>query len=882
MATPLYSSKLSGSKFKNWIKAGLGVLYTKEGIEPFVYDEIVQFQQKCLSDICNDKGLPAGTTCSSCCTENVIVCPTDRICNVGRGKCKFHRNSATQYLPSGCPNRICHNFKNEIQNAHRFCGPSYKNTDATQWCSNTWEVAKCFMPPDRYKDVINASETNFNGIVSVIINYKAFQSKVHDDLSRRINIFHKAREVGKAVTHSSYLEMEDEDLQQYFSILQNLLSDPGYLATNSSSQNAKKKLTQLQNDTLVIDIEDIRKVLDDVAKAVENELRTEKDEHTKKAEKQKLELIKITNKSVSAFKRQEKWSMFELDKVISAVVETEVHTKEPVIEDHSIQKSHQHEAEDVNAVPSVKDLDKIAQAIGLNWELLGPHLGIPKATIDHIKMDNKTSQTRIHQMLYRWKNQNPNGTKQNLFTAFGSQPSTNIDWKTLGLSFPDALKYKPREENKHLRSQAEQDYEERKTHLREDLIGLYREEYHTLPLSPLLEENDTPLLEFYVIPDIESVEIQRARGGGKEARSKVTSLHDVFYKKNEPCRKIYLTADAGFGKTALSKRLVLTWCQAKNCIPNEDKHFKKEDISTMSNFDFVFLLSLRDCSEEWDIDEMIKKQITNDLAHTISTSDFENILSNERCLIILDGLDEFTHAKSDIPRRKARRTCTILTTTRPWKLGVSKIRASEIERKLELVGLSKSSARRLKRSVISLLWGETDIEKHIQEFDRAVSERGISDLETIPLLLVYLLCLWCDETDLGKSRTELYCQIANLLLKRTFEKYPDMKQSCVQPESDIPQCISRNEHCRKHYNLLNALGRLAFETLFDETKDQNLVFDMAVAEKCLSDKDLLQLSRHSGIITHDKDQTKINKQMQKNILFTRNSARIFCSIIYQC
>ncbi|XP_053383472.1 uncharacterized protein LOC123540717 [Mercenaria mercenaria] len=345
MATPLYSSKLSGSKFKNWIKAGLGVLYTKEGIEPFVHDEIEQFQQKCLSDICNNNGLPAGTTCSSCCTENVIVCPTDRICNVGRRKCKFHRNSATQYLPSGCPNKICHNFKNEIQNAHRFCGPSYKNTDATQWCSSTWEVAKCFMPPDRYKDVKNASETNFNGIVSVIINYKAFQSKVHDDLSRRINIFDKAREVGKAVTHSSYLGMEDEDLQQYFSILQNLLSDPGTLATNSSSQNAKKKLTQLQNDTLVIDIEDIRKVLDDVAKAVENELRTEKDEHTKKAEKQKLEIIKITNKSVSAFKRQEKWSMFELDKVISAVVETEVHTKEPVIEDHSIQKSHQHEAE---------------------------------------------------------------------------------------------------------------------------------------------------------------------------------------------------------------------------------------------------------------------------------------------------------------------------------------------------------------------------------------------------------------------------------------------------------------------------------------------------------------------------------------------------------
>ncbi|XP_053383455.1 uncharacterized protein LOC128546185 [Mercenaria mercenaria] len=65
-------------------------------------------------------------------------------------------------------------------------------------------------------------------------------------------------------------------------------------------------------------------------------------------------------------------------------------------------------------------------------------------------------------------------------------------------------------------SAAKDEYLQKKNHLREDLIGLYREEYHTLPLSPLLEENDTPLLEFYVIPDIESVEIQRGRGGQRK------------------------------------------------------------------------------------------------------------------------------------------------------------------------------------------------------------------------------------------------------------------------------------------------------------------------------------------------------------------------------
>ncbi|XP_053382080.1 NACHT, LRR and PYD domains-containing protein 3-like [Mercenaria mercenaria] len=399
-------------------------------------------------------------------------------------------------------------------------------------------------------------------------------------------------------------------------------------------------------------------------------------------------------------------------------------------------------------------------------------------------------------------------------------------------------------------------------------------------MSPLMEEKDTPLLKFYVMPDIESVEIQRARGGGKEIRSKVTSLHDVFYKEKEPCHKIYLTADAGFGKTALSKRLVLTWCQAKNCIPNEDEHFKKEDISTMSDFDFVFLLSLRDCSEEWDIDEMIKKQIINYLAHTISTSDFENILSKERCLIILDGLDEFTHAKSDIPHRKARRKCTILTTTRPWKLGVSKISASEIERKLELIGLSKTSSKSLKRTVISLLCGKTDIEKHIQEFDRAISDRGISDLETIPLLLMYLCVLWCDGIELGASRTELYCQTVELLLKRTFEKYPDMQQPREQSQSDIPQCFSEHEHCKEHYTFLQALGQLAFETLFSENKESTLVFSRSVTEKHLT-PEYLKLSLNSGMLTQSTEKT-LTKQISKFSFSHKTVQEFFCALYISC
>ncbi|XP_053382072.1 uncharacterized protein LOC128549457 [Mercenaria mercenaria] len=960
MATPLYDPKLSGAKFKNWIKAGLGVLFTKEGIEPFVYDEIKQFQQKCLSDICNNNGLPAGTTCSSCCTENVIVCPTNRICNARRGICNFHRNSATQYLPSGCPNKICHNFKNEIQHAHRYYGPSYKNTDATQWCSNPWEVAKCFMPPDGYKDATKSADTDFNGIISVILNYGAFQSKI----SNKNNIFEQGREVGKEVRHCPQLEMEDTDLQHCFSVLQNLLSDPAYLSANTDAQNAKTKLLQLQNDTLVIGKDDVRKVLDDVGKVVQEEIMTAKEDYMKNAKRKTLQLIKLTKTNVSAIDRHGKTSMSQLEKAYkSAMDEIEKQAKKSI---EDVQAEGKKQKEDIVAeghtvkrqLVDVADQEvkrlKTEATAGINTMEAEANTHVKTIASEGEKQEEDivaeghTVKGKLvdvaDQEVKRLKTEATAGintmeaeanTHVKTIASEGEKQEENIvaeghtvkgklvdvadqEVKRLKTEATAGINTMEAEANTHAKAIAskagevaeqiagardevleqiektkteskEDLYNKLKNDLKEDLIDLYRKMHHTLPMSPLMEENDTPLLKFYVMPDIESVEIQRARGGGKEIRSKVTSLHDVFYKKNEPCHEIYLTADAGFGKTALSKRLVLTWCQAKKCIQNEKKYFKKGDISTMSKFDFVFLLSLRDCSEEWDIDELIKKQIINDLAHTISTSDFENILSKEKCLVILDGLDEFTHVapackqgKSDIPHRKARRKCTILTTTRPWKLGVSKIRSSELERKLELIGLSKTSAKSLKRTVISLLCGKTDIENHIQDFDRAISDRGISDLETIPLLLMYILCLWCDGIELGASRTELYCQVVDMLLKRTFEKYPDI-QSREQSQGDIPQCFSEHKHCKEHYTFLQALGQLAFETLFSENKESTLVFSQSVTEKNLTSErsEYLELSLNSGILTQSTEKT-LTKQISKFSFSHKTVHEFFCALYISC
>jgi hypothetical protein len=182
------TKKQNDSKYHNWLKAGLATLFTKQGIQPLVNNEIEQFHQKLLTD---SKGNSIGT-CSNCRTENVVVCPTNGICKIKYGKkCCFHKNAASTYKPSGCPKCICDKIYSELEKVHRYNGPSFRNTDATQWCANPWELAKCFMPPDGYNKVMTADDTDFNGIISVILNFKEFEFKIQDDLSLKENIFNE-------------------------------------------------------------------------------------------------------------------------------------------------------------------------------------------------------------------------------------------------------------------------------------------------------------------------------------------------------------------------------------------------------------------------------------------------------------------------------------------------------------------------------------------------------------------------------------------------------------------------------------------------------------------------------------------------------------------
>ncbi|XP_060608608.1 uncharacterized protein LOC132760615 [Ruditapes philippinarum] len=369
----------------------------------------------------------------------------------------------------------------------------------------------------------------------------------------------------------------------------------------------------------------------------------------------------------------------------------------------------------------------------------------------------------------------------------------------------------------------EEKYKKRKKELKDGLITFYKTRHSKVFLSPLFEEKDTPLVSFYVRPDLSSIDSTTTKS---EDRLPVKSLSEIFKTENKQNLEIYVLADAGIGKTAFSKYLANVWCQAHCHDEDMNKSLLKNDIECMHEFDFLFLVLLRDADDLCSIDELIFEKIVSNLGlkETLSKDALLEILNNEKCVVILDGLDEWTHPeeKSDkkcyrspksIPHRNDREKCTVLTTTRPWKLGVLGLDSCQLGKKVELTKLSYDSAFTLTERILQR-WkssrNKDALQIEVTQFIKTISWRHNAELAFVPLLLIYITCLWCDGVQIESSNCDIYINIVELLLSRTIKIHGELQQSHELSSSDIPECFAEYDNCTKYYPLLMHLGKLAY------------------------------------------------------------------------
>lgn len=79
-----------------------------------------------------------------------------------------------------------------------------------------------------------------------------------------------------------------------------------------------------------------------------------------------------------------------------------------------------------------KDLSKIAQVLGSDWEVVASELGLKTVDIDRCKMDNHTTTMRVYAALYKWRNSVASGaTLEALVQVLSGCQCTTIDWPHL-------------------------------------------------------------------------------------------------------------------------------------------------------------------------------------------------------------------------------------------------------------------------------------------------------------------------------------------------------------------------------------------------------------------------------------------------------------------
>ncbi|WAR04981.1 hypothetical protein MAR_020350 [Mya arenaria] len=749
---------------QNCIKCLYGMKITRNGLIRFTNDVMTAFRDQAVDDA-NENNSAKHQSCSSCTTKSVVPCPTRGICSFLRGTraCKFHDS-----LPQPCPNKLCNHMLLFIMRNHKYGAPSLKNTDASAWFTNAWEIAKCFCPPDGYINAKSAKETDLNGLLSIFENCVLFEDKFND-----VKCIGEIREYCRNLRHSPNMQIPNTEVPRIFQVLRNLLSDQKDIGTRQEAKQALEQLNELESNNITISMEETKIIL--------------------------------------ATERQ-------------------------AAEECQHKQCQDTQGELINQIAS--RLDQITMLLEL------------------IEQRSRRQSTR--------------------------ETATN-DGETT-----DTVKMK---------------YDEKVKGFAEDLCILYNKYYSTLPLGPLFEEKVTPVEDMFVIPTLTHLKTETTsekkredmfRSGCNTFQEPITSIDEIFMRKNKRATTIYLEGKTGFGKTSYCTFLTTLWCR-KNSKVNERRqgalftensaYIDKSKI--LEEFKLLFLVPLRSVEAGIvDVDDMIYKHIIPNLAHkdTYDMAFLREVLNEERCLIVLDGLDEWLHPSRHTSCMQKHcclphcsfRNCVLLISSKPGKIADSCVAFTEFENRLALQKLDERARRILVENISKRLKKDT-CGINVVKFLAEVEKDGIQDFLSNPLTIVQIMCLWHDDKSFVDSRCKVYCQILNMLLIRAEQKSAPLhiSQSSDEKENvELPPCFTDDaECCHKYKTLLLKLGELAFKSL---KSDNAHMLDARTVTKTLSSEEE-KFTLCTGILSkHEQSEKFARKVCYYNFLHSTYQEMLCC------
>ncbi|KAH3798749.1 hypothetical protein DPMN_152352 [Dreissena polymorpha] len=339
------------------------------------------------------------------------------------------------------------------------------------------------------------------------------------------------------------------------------------------------------------------------------------------------------------------------------------------------------------------------------------------------------------------------------------------------------------------------------------------------------------------------------KGVFKKTDKQVTQYKGVFLTDYNVNRRIFLQGEAGSGKTTFLSKLALDWCgEPHNISASDNSSLFFSDIDVLQSFVFVFHITLRNSVKQFDVYTLIKQQIIDSI---YSQEDREKayklvneIMKREQCLILLDGLDEWTGPGDhhNLPTLVVDHSkCVMLFSTRPWKLAELKITHLDRYTSVQLEGVNKPFE--LSRLILGRLVDKDDLELKCSAFKHYIAKQKLDNLLASPMMLSAIVCSFAEGIELKGSKCEIYI----LLLESLFKKANSEMRTFEHPPSS---CFTETQYIQPNIDALNRLAELAFHLLFVNTKENSLVFSISELRQFkLDEQEQKEFALQSGILS---------------------------------
>ncbi|KAH3811761.1 hypothetical protein DPMN_140176, partial [Dreissena polymorpha] len=793
MAASLFTDK----ETNNWLKACLALNITKDELAHFLETELQRLKTV------------VGSSCCNCSIEKLVPCPTLPFCNKSKHKCKLHASQK----PQQCS--LCDQVKQNITSHHRYSKLSWWNTHAEKWSSDHWEIGKCFLPPHGYSSVHTVQESDFNGVISIMLNCTHFQNCLSTSClspppQDKQSPLEMVRQIGRDVRHTSDCKVTDADLQGYFQNLATLLADPKCLQHDHSATIAHKRLNDLQNDRM--SLKEVCELLKEVLK--------EADQLKERCE----ELMEEAKETGEHFSREAERNLAEaLQKL-----ETLIQAGEQRI-DSKTQLGEQR-------IDSKTQLGE--QRIDIKTQLGEQRIE------SKVLVAEKQIETKGHDVEQDLERKIKDGTQQ------------------IAYHVQDGIVSLQQAANK---TEAE-DYERGVEDLRQRLILLYNDKTCFVPLSTLNQSLDKRITDIYATPKLHQIKIEK---DGKHVKTEtlVLTYKELFYTDDKSNQRIYVQGEPGRGKSTFAVKLVHDWCNEHQ--PSSTASIKStafEDKLTIQKFKLLFFIALRDSRKQTDVTQMIKKQLIDQIFSEDERADvyklFVHIMKSEICLVVREGLDEWTSPDgSNLAEPSmagfSKDKCTVLTTSRPWKLAES-IKNSQIDILVEIEGIScpNSFSTNILRCIIDQ---RTNLKETVYKFELFIKRCNLKSLSSSPMLYALVICTWVET--IGEEehlKGSSVCALYTLLLESLCTKANSATGYFNDSNAPPVQCFSRTKYLQPNIGLLNKLAVAACELLFSSERETTIVFNDRQLSNYFSYEEFTgckMFALKAGIITNRKQKS---------------------------